>query len=82
VEKCFVKFLALRLPHNQNNQSNQRQNNATKNYCRFCEKDSHSEDKCFSLERVEHKLKAMKSRINEVQENTKHSPPNTTSSKN
>jgi hypothetical protein len=72
--KCFVKFPPLRPQNQRTNQNQQKQNNSAKPYCRFCEKDTHSEDKCFSLERVERKLKTIKSRVNEVQENSDNPP--------
>ncbi len=63
VEKCFVKFPGLR-NQNQNgqrdNSANQKLNNAVKNYGQFCKRDSHTEDKCFSLERAQRKLKTFK----------------------
>jgi hypothetical protein len=76
-----MKFPSLRRQNQKNNPNNQRQNNAAKTYCRFCEKDTHSEDKYFTLERVERKLITMKSRINEVQENLRNSSQNTTQPK-
>ncbi len=39
-------------------------------------------EKCFPLERVEQKLKAMISKINEVQDNTDNSSQNASSLKN
>ncbi len=30
----------------------------TKKYCKFCEREGHTEDRCFSMERIERKLKA------------------------
>jgi hypothetical protein len=53
-----------------------------KKYCRFCEKDSHSEDNCFSIERIERKLKAMKTKVNKVQEDKNTPAQNAPSSKN
>ena len=72
VEKCFTKFPALRNQSNQSssgaNDNNQRASNGQRKHCKFCNKDGHTEDKCFALEKAEKKLKAAKSRINEIQE--------------
>jgi hypothetical protein len=57
MEKCLIKLISLRPQNQKNNQNNQRQNNAAKTSCHFCEKDTHSEDKCFSLERVKESSK-------------------------
>jgi hypothetical protein len=49
-------------------------NTVEKKYCKFCEKDGHNGDKCFSWEKVERKFKAAKVRIYEVQDdNNGHS---------
>ena len=72
MEKCFTKFPALINQSNQSssgsNDNNQRANNGQRKHCKLCNKDGHMEDKCFALEKAEKKLKAAKSRINEIQE--------------
>jgi hypothetical protein len=81
MEKCFVKFPSLRPQNQKTYQNQQRQNNSAQNYCRFYEKNTHSEDKCFSLERVERKLKTMKSTFNEVQDNSENSSQSKTNTR-
>ncbi len=79
VEKCVTKFPALRHYNSQrqNNSNTQKPNNGAKRYCKFFEKDGHTEDKCCTWGKVERNLKAATPRINEIydynQGNSDHS---------
>jgi hypothetical protein len=64
------------------NSANQRRNITVKMLCRFCERDGHTDDRCFSMEVAERKLKLVKLKINELQENDYIPSRNLTSSEN
>jgi hypothetical protein len=59
-----------------------KQNNGVRKYCKFCEKDGYTEERCFSVEKVERKLKAAKARINEVQDDSNDKSNQCTPTKN
>ena len=50
------------------NNSNEGANAGGKRVCKFCEKEGHTADKYFVLEKAEKKIKSEKSKVNEVQE--------------
>ena len=44
----------------------QNQNSGIKKYCKFCDKDNHTTEKCFLLKKERERIKNIQSRIHEV----------------
>jgi hypothetical protein len=71
VKKCFPKFPALKNQDQKATNNNPKQNNGIRKYYKFCQKDVHTEDKCFAIKKQKENLGKAKARISEAQEDNK-----------
>jgi hypothetical protein len=78
--KCFSKFPSLRNQTNQKTNNNGQGQTGQKKYCRFCQKDGHTEEKHFALEKAEKKLKLAKARISEIHKDMDNQSPSQSAS--
>ncbi len=69
MDKCITKFPTLRNQSRQRPFNNCQKPTGQRKYCKFCEKDGHTEKKCFLQEKAESKIKQGKARKSEVQLN-------------
>jgi hypothetical protein len=65
----FLKISCLKNHSSQWPNNTVQKQTGQRKYCTFCEKEGHTEVKCYTLEKTDKKLKLAKARISEIQQN-------------